>query len=762
MAKAESGSEFLGLLKSSQLLSDDLFKKLEKSVSGIGTAGDSARRLAATLVKSGIVTAWQAKRLLSGKHTGFYVGKYKLLEVLGAGGMGHVYLAEQITMQRLVAMKLIRADTNKKHRKEIVARFTREARAVAALSHPNIVQAFDFDEEDGIPYMVMEFMEGIDAARQFDKFGKIPWAQASDYVAQAAAGLGHAHEAGLVHRDVKPGNMHVDRDGRVRILDLGLVSVMEGTQDDSLTVEQHQLGSVDYIAPEQALNSHQVDARADIYGLGAAFYVVISGKLLFEGTSTAQKLLAQQTQEPQPIAELVPDIPADLAAVITKMVAKNPDDRFQTTAEVVAAVQPFAKRISPPYDFSAIRHTHEAIKPYMRRSPDATELNREQSGAARELAGDGKKNKTTGSSSRLSTQDSFLNDAGSDFFDLSNEDFGTPKPRRKSGGSRSSTRKKQPAKAARPARSSSRSTRLGKKPARKKKQTNNATSLPLLLGVMVALLGLAWFVLFSGGDQPVRPKLASNQPAPDVTVKKVRAKTKRTRNPRAGDRGDTNNSTQNVPFNPGVNGKVLIREDFESSGNSISKWRVVAEAGSAAEVLAAADGHFIRLRNSKAQSSLNVMWDLGKGRGFEPFRLQFDWRPLSTEIFGRIINLGVNDRNTYVFRLRRTKNNDFEIPDGKSHRSIKANFEKNVWYRFNVDCLPLQKEKREYHFRVTHRGANNQDADARVIYDSANESAPTPRLDKSTMRFLSCYRFVKKGGTGYESDLDNVSFSIIK
>lgn len=774
MAKAETGSEFLALLKSSQLLSADLFKKLEKSVSGIGTAGESARSLAATLVKSGIITAWHAKRLLGGRHTGFYVGKYKLLEVLGAGGMGHVYLAEQITMQRLVALKLIRADTNQKHRKEIVARFTREARAVAALSHPNIVQAFDYDEEEGIPYMVMEFMEGIDAARQFDKFGQIPWAQAADYVAQAAAGLGHAHQAGLVHRDVKPGNMHIDRDGRVRILDLGLVSVMEGTQDDSLTVEQHQLGSVDYIAPEQALNSHQVDSRADIYGLGAAFYVVIAGKLLFEGTSTAQKLLAQQTQEPQPIGEIVPDLPPELAAVITKMIAKDPADRYQTAAEVEAAVQPFAKRISPPYDISAIRHTHEAIKPFLRRSPDVGDLNRDKSSDARELAGDGTKpKKTGGSSSRLLNQDSFLNDAGSDFFDLSNEDFGDSKPRRKSGSSsRAVSKKKRSASTSQPAslpsrRSSrsagGRSTAGRKKTGKKKAQSNSTTSLPLLLGVMVALLGLAWFVLFAGGDKPVKPKLVITNSEPDVTVRKLNPKVTRTPN---------TNNTQPVPPNgqstsqsPDPSKSMeLVNEDFEGTGNSAVKWRATSESGSIAQVVEFNQGHILAMKAPNSNSTLNVTWDLGdqgKDRKLETFKLKFDWRTLSGETFGRIMNLGVGDQAS-VFRLKRYKGNQFRITDGNTERVIPVRYKKGHWYRFLVLYEPARREQREYHFRIISRGPRNLDSAANVLFDTRQQNAPSPKLGVSPVRFLTSRQFAGPNSSNLGSNLDNVFYSILK
>ncbi len=374
MSKVETTQEFFRLLGQSQLLAPRVLNSVrEKAKTLSQEVLASPRKVAGTLVKSGLVTAWQARRLLTGKAAGFYVGRYKLLDLIGSGGMGRVYLAEHLRMHQLVAIKILRPIQGRpKHvEKEIVTRFAREAQAIAALSHPNIVQAFDFDDVDGLRYLVMEFVEGVDATTQLVKEGPLHWSQVADYICQAAAGLQHAHDAGLVHRDVKPANLLISKSGQVKIVDLGLVSSLPDATDDAMTVDEYKLGTVDFIAPEQAVSSHDVDARADIYSLGGSFYRLASGKLLFPGLNTTQKLLAQQMREPQPITELVPDLPEPLAAAVNRMLAKNRDDRFATAVEVIEAVKPFAKAVSPPYNAAIVPHTRDELEPFLRRGPAA-------------------------------------------------------------------------------------------------------------------------------------------------------------------------------------------------------------------------------------------------------------------------------------------------------------------------------------------------------------------------------------------------------
>lgn len=367
-----TGQEYLSLLEKSQLLDTEVLTTLAPQVEKHSQT--DPKRLAMTLIKNQLITEYQARQLMSGKYKGFYLARYKLMELLGMGGMGRVYLAEQVSMERLVAIKLISLTRNKDRQKQALARFAREARAVAALRHPNIIQAFDFVNENGMPYIVMEYVEGMDTARLVHKFGPIPWKQAAEYARQTALGLAHAHAAGIVHRDIKPGNLLVDSSGQVKILDLGLVSAFDEKNDDSLTVDQDQLGTVDFIAPEQAVDSKSVDARADIYSLGATLYSIMSGRVLFPDKSTAQKLLLHQTTDPEAIDQLVKDCPAGLAAIIHQMLAKKPADRIQSATELAASLAPFCEPRTPPYELGAIKYRRSVYEGFLGKSPEPDKI----------------------------------------------------------------------------------------------------------------------------------------------------------------------------------------------------------------------------------------------------------------------------------------------------------------------------------------------------------------------------------------------------
>ena len=372
MAAPANGQEFFELLEKSQLLDAEVIAKLRPQMQPHGQT--EAKRLATTLLKNQLITEYQAKQMLAGKYKGFYLARYKILELLGAGGMGRVYLSEQLSMERLVAIKLISLPKSKKRQEQALARFKREAKAVATLRHSNIIQAFDFAEEHGMPYIVMEYIEGMDTAKIVQKFGPIPWKQVAEYGRQAAEGLEHAHMAGLVHRDIKPGNLLVDSKGQVKILDLGLVSAFDEKSDDSLTVDQDQLGTVDYIAPEQALDSKNVDARADIYSLGATLYSIMTGRILYPDKTTTQKLLLHQTTDPEPITKFVKDVPPELAGIIGKMLAKKPDERYQSAQEVAAALKTFAEPKSPPYELSAIKYRRAFYEEFLGKSPEPNQI----------------------------------------------------------------------------------------------------------------------------------------------------------------------------------------------------------------------------------------------------------------------------------------------------------------------------------------------------------------------------------------------------
>jgi serine/threonine protein kinase len=309
-------------------------------------SGD-ARLIAQQFVAENLLTDWQASKLLRGKHKGFSLGKYRLLRLLGKGGMSSVYLAEHTLMRRRCAIKVLpigRVDDT-----SWLARFHREAQAIAALDHPNIVRAYDVDhEQDGerdIHFLVMEFVDGRSIQEIVADGGPLSLELAADYFRQAALGLEHAHRAGLVHRDVKPGNLLVDQQGVVKVLDLGLARFAEVAEEQPLTVthDERVLGTADYLSPEQAIDSHTVDARADVYSLGCSIYFALTGRPPFKEGSLAQRLMAHQMKDAPPIAEFRPEIGDTekgrrLVEIIRRMMAREPGQRFQTMAEVAAVL----------------------------------------------------------------------------------------------------------------------------------------------------------------------------------------------------------------------------------------------------------------------------------------------------------------------------------------------------------------------------------------------------------------------------------------
>ncbi|VTU00575.1 serine threonine protein kinase : Putative serine/threonine protein kinase (Fragment) OS=Gemmata sp. Wa1-1 PE=3 SV=1: Pkinase [Gemmataceae bacterium] len=314
-----------------------------------------AERAAAALVRDGLLTPFQARVLLKGRVQNFFLtSKFKILDHLGTGGMGRVYLCEHLILRRLVAVKVLTVAANDAGTttpaRGAVERFLREARAVAALDHKNIIRVFDVERSRGAPFMVMEYVDGIDLGKYVAAHGPLEPNRAADYVLQAAEGLDHAHGAGLVHRDVKPTNLLLDRTGTVRLLDLGLARFQADAHQNQGVTEQYDanliLGTADFMAPEQAVNSSQVDTRADVYGLGCSLHYLLTGKVVFEADSLAKKLVAHQMKPPAPIRARRPDVPEGLDAVFAKMVAKRPEDRYQTPAEVAAALRPFA--VPPP------------------------------------------------------------------------------------------------------------------------------------------------------------------------------------------------------------------------------------------------------------------------------------------------------------------------------------------------------------------------------------------------------------------------------
>ena len=343
-------TEFIDVVRRSGLVPDERLQTELTKLRQETTPPTNVDQLAAALVRDAILTRFQAKQMKLGRYKRFEIAtKYRLLELLGIGGMGAVYLCEHMFMKRLVALKVLPVE--KLEDPSALARFYREARAVAAMDHPNIVRAYDIDKYEQLHFLVMEYVDGTSIQEIVAKHGPIDPLRAAHYVAQSAQGLQHAHELQLVHRDIKPGNLLLERTGIIKILDMGLARFFE-QKDDNLTEKFDNncvLGTADYLAPEQAV-SNVVDIRADIYALGGSMYFMLTGQSPFPDGTIASKLMSHQTREPKPISEFRRDVPPDLLAVLHKMMRKKPDERYQTPNELVDALTPWVDQAisSPP------------------------------------------------------------------------------------------------------------------------------------------------------------------------------------------------------------------------------------------------------------------------------------------------------------------------------------------------------------------------------------------------------------------------------
>src|SRR5262245_49866828 len=353
MPAPSSATEFLDLVRRSQLLPDAKLDEVATRHRLAGTLPSAIDPIASLLVREGLLTFFQAEQLKLGRYKRFTIGsKYRLLELIGAGGMGAVYLCEHTLMRRLVALKVLPVE--KLEDKSNEERFYREARAVAALDHPNIVRAYDIDTYEKLHFLVMEYVDGTSlqeiVARYVMEKKQFDPVRAAHYSAQAAVGMQHGHELGMVHRDIKPGNLLLDRTGVIKVLDMGLARFFN-KQQDSVTEKYDDkcvLGTADYLAPEQAV-SNMVDIRADVYALGGTFYFMLTGQTPFPDGTIAAKLVAHQTREPRPITSFRGDVPPGLLAVIQRMMAKDPDDRYQEPIEVADALAEWADHpITPP------------------------------------------------------------------------------------------------------------------------------------------------------------------------------------------------------------------------------------------------------------------------------------------------------------------------------------------------------------------------------------------------------------------------------
>jgi serine/threonine-protein kinase len=338
---------FLKNLKASGLLSERELKSAVKRL----PATDRGRVLARALVGWGLLTKFQAELLLAGRTSGFLLGQYRILDQIGQGGMGRVFKAVHQTMNRVVALKVL-APLHMKTEKAR-ALFQREVCAAGRLMHPNIVTAYDASCTDGRHYLAMEFVDGPNLEQLVRELGPLPIGMACDLIRQAANGLQYAFEQGMVHRDIKPSNLLVQPGATgapavVKILDFGLARLQYpaqvGTREHRtiLTRGNVVMGTPDYLSPEQSRDLHAVDIRSDLYSLGCTFYYLLSGNVPFEGGTSLEKLIRHSSEEAVPVEHFRPELPAAVAAIVRRLMAKDPAERFQTPAELAATLAPFA------------------------------------------------------------------------------------------------------------------------------------------------------------------------------------------------------------------------------------------------------------------------------------------------------------------------------------------------------------------------------------------------------------------------------------
>lgn len=347
--------EFIDVvLKSGLLTSEQVDDALWKHELRNETA---AIPIAQAFVDNGVLTKYQAEQLLRGRHKGLiFEGRYKLLYPVGAGGMGQVFAAQELDTNWKVAVKI--PTEARRNETSMRTRLQLEAEAGMRLAHPNILRTLEIgslsDSEGDSFYVVMELVKGISMRELLDLHHPLPVSQVCDVICQAATGLSVAHAANLVHRDVKPENILIRTDGSVKVLDFGLAMLDEDDQEFAMAMilGQDRVGTADFVAPEQSINSYRVDARADIYSLGCTMYFGLTRRLPFPVRSIAEKVRCHRKRKPKPVTNYRDDIPAEVVAILEKMMAKSPSRRYATAEEVCHALRPFAERLPVSFNYS--------------------------------------------------------------------------------------------------------------------------------------------------------------------------------------------------------------------------------------------------------------------------------------------------------------------------------------------------------------------------------------------------------------------------
>jgi serine/threonine protein kinase len=300
------------------------------------------------------LTKFQADLIFKGKLKRLVVGNYIVVERIGQGGMGRVYKARHRRMDRIVALKLLPFAARQSP--EAISRFDREIRAAARLTHPNIVTAHDADEAEGRYYLVMEYIDGVDLLTLVRKKGPLSVRRAVNYILQAGEGLAYAHDQKVIHLDIKPANLLLDKSGTVKVLDMGLARIddlvgeIEDEPAEELIQDGKVMGTVDYICPERSTNPEAVDHRADIYSLGCTLFHVLTGRPPYTGSTILKRIEAHRLQPIPSLRKYRRDVPKGLDAAYQRMMAKAPEDRQSSMREVIAELQPYAERAAADSD----------------------------------------------------------------------------------------------------------------------------------------------------------------------------------------------------------------------------------------------------------------------------------------------------------------------------------------------------------------------------------------------------------------------------
>ena len=374
MPKQNTDEVFLERLKTIGLISDRQCAALRSTVDADQLA--DPKQLVAELLQRKLITRWQLSELDAGRSEFLLEnGRYLLLEKIGQGGMGAVYRARHTRMKRDVALKVI--DPKRAEDQALMDRFRREVAICSRLDHEHIVRTQDVGEDQGSLFLVMEYVEGSDLSFLVRRDGPMSPGEVAAIGTQLAAALGYAHAKGVVHRDIKPSNVLLSTAGSSKVLDMGLARIVEDSTDTTiteLTQEGSVMGTVDYMSPEQARDSHAVDARSDIYSLGAALYFLLTGRPPYPGGTMMEKLTRLATEIPQPLGQIRPDCPRELDAAIQQMMAKAPEERFQSAEDVVRALKPSAveRLAGRPVVTTAVQTAAETHHETVYRSRDDT------------------------------------------------------------------------------------------------------------------------------------------------------------------------------------------------------------------------------------------------------------------------------------------------------------------------------------------------------------------------------------------------------